>query len=771
MELSKFGSLALLSGIISAQEWSASPLDQAALPYPVTQPCSVAPLKGTVACDGSKTWDERVDDLVARVPAADRANLFSNRAWKGVPSLNIPEYNWWSEALHGVSRCPYLSGEGVGGCCFKTEAGERKCPSSFPAGITTSASFNKTLFRAIGTAIGTEARVASNVGEASLTFWTPNINIFRDPRWGRGQETPGEDPVLNGDYAEGFVRGFQEGEDSSHLKASACCKHFAGYSLENWEDTNRHIFDAIITEQDLADTYYPAFMSCASRGKASGVMCSYNAINGVPSCASKHLLTDLLREEWGFDGYVTSDCGAVADVLNNHKFTKTTDETCNVTLSAGMDSDCGVFFGENNGHLQTAIADGAVSTATWTRALKSLFRVQMRLGMFDDDASIPYRQYGPERVDTQEHRDLTLEAARQGLVLAKNDGVLPLSKKANPSLAVVGPSADATKTMLSNYHGFAPYTISPSEALKNYSSSVSVVHGCSISGQDASGIGEAVAAAAAADVTVVIVGLDWTQEREGHDRTNITLPGVQEQLIADVSDGANGPVVLVIMSGGPVDISAAKANPKIGAIVIVGYPGQSGGLALAEALFGEVNPSGRLTQTWYKSAFTAQCSMKDMNMRPNATTGCPGRSYRFFTGEPVFKFGHGLSYTTFAHHVTPDTTKVLLEDVVADLSSSLHLPHTSPPLLTLRVQVRNTGLLPGAQVVLGYVQPPQILGAPIKSLRRYERVFVEAGETKNISLAFTAHDLSLIGRTGLPEGLAGEWVLHVGETATQILIA
>jgi beta-glucosidase-like glycosyl hydrolase len=346
----------------------------------------------------------------------------------------------------------------------------------------------------------------------------------------------------------------------------------------------------VVSEQDLADTYYPPFTSCANRGNASGVMCSYNAVNGVPSCANKMLLTDNLRTKWGFDGYVTSDCGAVGDVFKNHNFTKSEDATCSATLASGMDNDCGEgmhtliltlvhtlthtrihththttggFFGRHGtkGNLAAAIADGSVNKAVYTTALQHLFRVQMRLGIFDPDAAQPYRSYGPERIDTPAHRQLALEAANQGLVLVKNDNNrLPLAKGKVNSIAALGPHGDATSAMQSNYHGTAPFIVSPATGFLNYTDNVTVVHGCDISTNDTKAIPDAVTAAKAADAVVLFVGLDGHQEGEGHDRWYLSLPGAQEQLIAAVAAAAAEPITLVVIAGGMVDLAAAKVR-------------------------------------------------------------------------------------------------------------------------------------------------------------------------------------------------------------------
>ena len=294
-----------------------------------------------------------------------------------------------------------------------------------------------------------------------------------------------------------------------------------------------------------------------------------------------------------------------------------------------MDSDCGGFFGRDaSGNLGKAIGDGSVPAATWRRALGNVYRVLMRLGYFDPDSKNPYRSYGLDRVDTAAHRQLALEAARQGMVLVKNDNKrLPLAKKDVKTLAAVGPNANATVTMQSNYHATAPFLISPVMGLEKYTT-VNYAVGCNIADNSTAGFADAVKKARAADVTVLVVGLDGSQEGEGHDRTTIDLPGVQGKLISAVAEASKDPIVLVVMSGGPVDVSAAKANPKVGAILIVGYPGQSGGQAIAETIFGDNNPGGKLTQTWYYANYTSEISMFDMNMRPNTTTGSPGRTYR-----------------------------------------------------------------------------------------------------------------------------------------------
>ena len=752
--------------------------------YPATQPCAHAPLNASAACDVDTPLEARLDVLLAHLQSAasnkQRAGLLQNLA-TSVGTLSIAKYDWWNEALHGVAGDGAASaGLSIGACFSQGLLRPKKCATSFPAAITTASAFNTTLMRAVGSAIGTEARAFANLGHTGLTFWTPNVNIFRDPRWGRGQETPGEDPTLNADWAEHFVAGFQQGAphkgsggsgSTAYLQASACCKHFAAYSLEKVSAaTTRHSFDAVVSQQDLQDTYFPAFISCANRGNASGVMCSYNAVNGVPSCASSELLTKNLRQKWGFNGYVTGDCGAVADVAGAHHFARG-NETCALVLGAGLDSDCGTlgpinFFGS---HLEEALDSGSVSNAQWERAARNLFRVQMRLGMFDPDELQPFRSLGAEAVDTPPHRTLALDAARQGLVLAKNaEHRLPFSKSSLRSIAVLGPHANATVALQSNYHGTAAIPIvSPAAALRAYVN-VTCAEGCSVGGDDTSGINAAAHAAAAADAVVLVLGLDSSQEKEGHDRTSIALPGQQSALLEAVATAATAPIVLVIISGGPVDVSAARDDPRVGAILIAGYPGQSGGVAIAETLFGENNPSGKLTQTWYPASFTSKCMMTDMNMRPSA--GCPGRTYRFYQGgDAVFQFGHGLSFTTFestnvpggkSRNIAANLSARVLNEVI---DATRHTPHLAPKVCTVGLVVRNTGARAGSEAVLAFVSPPTagVRGEPLRSLRRYTKVFIAPGESKEVPMGFTAHDFATVDDSGALRSLHGEWTINV----------
>lgn len=426
-----------------------------------------------------------------------------------LPSVGIPYSQWWSEALHGVAVSP--------GVLF-----DKTTPyaTSFPQIISTSHSFNRTLFAAIGRAISTEVRAFSNLGNAGLTYWTPNLNIFRDPRWGRGQETPGEDPYLTSEYVAAYVPALQYDNDADggkHLKVSACCKHYVAYSLENYEGVDRHHFDANVTAQDMADTYLPAFEACASpaQGGGSCVMCSYNNVNGVPTCANPKLLKDLMRDTWQFDGYITSDCGAVEDVYNTHYYASTPREAVADVLSAGMDMECGKWF---DSHLKAAVSAGLVTMDQVDSALSNLLAIHMRMGRFDKSGTA-YDTIGWSAVNSDLHQQIAREAAQQAVVMLKNDdSALPLSAKDVRSLAVIGPNANATKTMKGNYAGHPPFIISPLEALSTEVDQINYALGCDIESNSTDDFGNAVAAAKASDAVVLVMGIDQSQEREGHDR-------------------------------------------------------------------------------------------------------------------------------------------------------------------------------------------------------------------------------------------------------------
>jgi hypothetical protein len=548
---------------------------------------------------------------------------------------------------------------------------------------------------------------------------------------------------------------------------SSCCKHYTAYDLENWNGVDRHHFNAIVTAQDLADTFQPSFQSCVQRADVSAIMCSYNSVNGVPSCANKPLLNDLVRSQWGFDGYVTGDCGAVDDVYSTHKYAPTFDATCADVLDAGLDIDCGSFLPS---HLPAAVQDGSVSSAQVDEALTHLFSVQFRLGIFEKANNRPFGYLGAADVNTPAHQQLAADAARQGIVLLKNSGALPLAFRPGMTVAVIGPNAKATQTMQGNYYGQAPFLVSPFAGISQYANA-SYSFGCDVAGASSAGFDAAAAAAAAADATVLVIGLDQSQESEGHDRVNLQLPGLQYLLVERVAAAARGPVIVVLLNGGPVDISALRGNDAVDAILWAGYPGQSGGQAIADVIFGTYNPAGRLPYTVYFNEYVNQVSMFDMGMRPNKTSGNPGRTYRFLTLTPVYPFGFGLSYTNFTYAWSQSNVGALRDGGVlheAHLHKELHAsraaPHLAAPLGTITVKVTNTGSRAGDDVVLLFVVPPNPgkNGAPLQMLSGFTRIFLEPGSSEVVSFTVTAQTLAWTRESGekLPE--AGEWRFVVG---------
>ncbi|KAI4998010.1 hypothetical protein ZWY2020_053352 [Hordeum vulgare] len=634
-------------------------------------------------------------------PSSTAATRTGRRA-AGVPRLGVPAYKWWNEALHGLAT----SGKGLH---FNSAV---RSATSFPQVSLTAAAFDDDLWLLIGQAIGREARALYNVGQAEgLTMWSPNVNIYRDPRWGRGQETPGEDPTTASRYSVAFVKGLQGNSTSSSLlQTSACCKHATAYDLEDWGGVARYNFDARVTAQDLEDTYNPPFRSCVVDGKASCVMCAYTAINGVPACANSGLLTNTVRADWGLDGYVASDCDAVAIMRDAQRYAPTPEDAVALALKAGLDIDCGTYMQQ---HAPAALQQGKITEDDVDKALKNLFAIRMRLSHFDSDprANI-YGGLNAAHICTPEHRSLALEAAQDGIVLLKNDaGILPLDRAAVASAAVIGPNANNPGLLIGNYFGPPCESVTP---LKG------------------SGLRQG----------------RQQQESEGRDRTSLLLPGQQQSLITAVADAAKRPVILVLLTGGPVDVTFAKNNPKIGAILWAGYPGQAGGLAIARVLFGDHNPGGRLPVTWYPEEFT-KVPMTDMRMRADPATGYPGRSYRFYQGETVYKFGYGLSYSSYSRRLlssgTPNT------DLLAGLSTmptpaeeeggvaSYHVEHIGARgceqlKFPAVVEVENHGPMDGKHSVLMYLRwANATAGRPAKQLIGFRRQHLKAGEKASLT--------------------------------------
>ena len=823
---------------------------------------------------------KRIDDLLSRMTVPEKISQLMNDS-PAIDRLGIPAYNWWNESLHGVAR----SGRAT----------------VFPQAIGLAATWDTGLMFRVATAISDEARAKyqeflrrgkHNIYQG-LTFWTPNINLFRDPRWGRGQETYGEDPFLTSRLAVAFVKGMQ-GDDPKYLKTVSTAKH---YAVHSGPEPLRHVFDAVPSEHDLWDTYLPHFEAAVREGGADSVMCSYNSVDGLPACASPRLLDDILRKQWGFRGYVVSDCAAVGDIYKNHKFVPTPEEGVARALKSGTDLACGTEYQ----YLQPAFDKGLITEADIDRSLRRLLEARFQLGMFDPPEMVKWAQIPYSENDSPAHRELAVEVARKSIVLLKNDRqTLPLSKKLK-TLAVIGPDANDVPVLLANYNGVPTAPVTPLEGIRQKLGSATkvlyargselanglpnfeiipssalftsnapgrqnglrgeyfntanydgqphkmavftypvsdqtvgtvppnpqpvftrvdrevnfnwwdgaprpdmddddfgvrwtgylvppisgtyqiganaantfalylddklIVQSRSIHGgdyryepveleagmpyqiridyhefvNDASIqlvwapprkdlLPEALAIARQADAIVLALGLSSKLEGEemkvhidgfeGGDRVAIGLPAGQEQLLEKIT-ALGKPVVLVLLNGSALAVNWARDH--VPAIVEAWYPGQAGGTALADVLFGDYNPAGRLPVTFYQSVDQLP-SFTDYSMK--------GRTYRYFTGEPLYPFGYGLSYTTFAYRNLSVPKQANVGD---DLKVS--------------VEVENTGARAGEEVVELYVKLPG-QGAPIRSLEGFERVPLGPKERKTVQFTLQPRHMSRVDEQG-----------------------
>ena len=798
--------------------------------------------------------EQRVGDLVSRMTLDEKVGQMLYNA-PAIPRLQVPEYNWWGEALHGVAR-----------------AGKA---TVFPQAIGLAATWDDKLMHRVASVISDEARAkhhdAVRRGRRGiyegLTFWSPNINIFRDPRWGRGMETYGEDPYLTGRLGVAFVKGMQ-GDNPTYLKTVATPKHFAVHS---GPEPDRHVFDALVDERDLRETYLPAFRATVVDANAQSVMCAYNRFRGQPCCGSNELLERILRKEWGFSGYVVSDCWAIMDFYTFHKVDKTAPQAAARALLAGTDVNCGVTYDS----LAVAVRQGLVSEALVDTAVKRLFRARFKLGMFDPDARVPYAQIPISANDSRKHQRLALETAQKSIVLLKNDGDLLPLKNALRTIAVIGPNANDADLLLGNYNGLPSNPVTPLEGLRQRApkgTSIIYARGCDLArnmpsfevvpgsvlasrqagvmkpglmaelfnNNDLSGspsvrridrqidfswwedapargvrpdsfsvrwsgiiippvtgryglgarafggarlwIGDsllfdasdrhsvmtqskdvelvagkeytlkleywdrradaiaqliwskptadlkeaALAAAAKADVVVLLMGLSPRLEGEemtvevpgfkGGDRVDLGLPREQEELLRAVV-ATKKPVVLVLLNGSAVAVNWAAEN--VPAIVEAWYPGQAAGLALADVLFGNVSPAGRLPVTFYKSAD---------QLPPFSNYNMEGKTYRYFRGEPLFPFGHGLSYTRFEY---------------GNLRMPVSVRAGEP--INIAVDVKNAGARQGEEVVQLYVtEVGASVPVPVRALQGFRRISLKPGEKQTVSFALEPRQISVI---------------------------
>ncbi len=672
------------------------------------------------------TLEEKVYQTLHGAPAIDR--------------LGIKAYNWWNEALHGVARAGTAT--------------------VFPQAISMAASFDEDLLQEVAEVIAIEGRAKFNVQQKfddtdiykGLTFWSPNVNIFRDPRWGRGHETYGEDPYLTSRLGVRFVKGLQ-GEDETYLKVAACAKHFAVHSGP--EDV-RHEFNAVASEQDMRETYLPAFEACVREAGVEVVMGAYNRTNGEPCCGSKTLLQDILRDEWGFDGHVTSDCWAIKDFHEGHGVTDTPVESVALAMNNGCDLNCGNIYG----NLIKAVQDGLVKEETIDKAVERLLITKFRLGIFDDPAKDPYAKYDYSYVDCKEHRAVNLKASEKCLVLLKNENnMLPLDKSKIKTIGVIGPNADNRKALVGNYEGTASEYVTVLEGIREYvGDDVRVLYseGCHLfrnklqflsSGNDR--ISEVKAIAECADVLVGVFGLDPGLEGEegdqgnefaSGDKPNLNLPGLQSDIIKAMYETGK-PVVLLLLSG------SALAFPweaeHIPAIMQCWYPGAQGGRAIARALFGEISPEGKLPVTFYRTSEELP-AFTDYAMK--------NRTYRYMENEALYPFGYGLSYNDY------ELSDVSLSQDTIDIDDKL----------ICKVTITNNGKYASAETIQAYVKAPEgldeekITQIPNCSLKALKKVQLQPGESKEVELELNCLDFALYDEDGIQCVIDGEFSLFVG---------
>ncbi|KAJ6594119.1 glycoside hydrolase family 3 protein [Mycena capillaripes] len=696
--------------------------------------CVNGPLKNNTVCDITKDPITRAKALVAEFTTTELIHN-SIHAADGVPRLGLDQYNWWSEASHGVA----WTGPGVS----FADSGPFSYATSFPQPIILGASFDDDLVKAVATVISTEARAFNNVQRAGLDYFTPNINPWRDPRWGRGQETPGEDPLHTAQYVYHLVDGFQGGIDPEpYIKVIADCKHFAAYDMDDWGGIIQRQFNAIVTTQELSEYYLQPFQSCVRDAKVMSVMCSYNSVNGVPACADSYLLTTVLRDYWKMaeDRWVVSDCDAVQSIFDEHNYTDSYQSAAAAAIKAGTDINCGSIY---YNFLQEALDEGLVVRADIEKALTRAYASLVRLGYFDSADKQPYRQLTWDDVSTPASEKLAYTVAAEGFVLLKNDGTLPL-KKNFKKMALIGPWGNATEDMQGNYYGTAPFLISPLMGAVTAGYDVTFVEGTSILDTSTDGFASAVAAAHAADVVVYAGGIDESVEAEGLDRTTIVWPGAQLDLIKQLA-GVGKPFIVLQFGAGQVDDSWLLASKAVNAILWTGYPGQSGGTAIFDVLTGKVAPAGRLPLMQYPAEYVEQVPMTDMNLRPNKATGNPGRTYKWYTGTPVIEYGFGLHYTTFA--LQWQTQPGLVYDIQLLVANARRAAHLDLGAFdTFGVAVRNTGKTASDFVTLLFVKTTAGPAPhPNKSLIGYARVHgVGAGSTATARISVA---LGAISRT------------------------
>lgn len=701
-------------------------------------PCSAQP----TFTDASRSNRERAEDIVKHMTLQEKVALMVYNS-PAVERLGIRNYNWWNEALHGIAR----NGNAT----------------VFPMPIAMASSFDADLLEQVFTATSDEGRIKWNIARAAkdkdmwykgLSYWTPNINIFRDPRWGRGMETYGEDPYLTSQLGMAVVRGLQGEHQDSPIKALACAKH---YAIHSGPESTRHSFDAVVSERDLWETYLPAFKDLITKADVKQVMFAYNRMFGIPAGANERFMRDILEKEWGFDGVVVSDCWAVKDFYAGHKWSANKIEAVAAAVKAGMDMECG----DAVPAIPEAIRRGLLSVESVDESITKVMEYRYLLGEMDGET--PWDNLSPDKLCSQEHKDLALKIAHESIVLLENKGILPLQK--SEKLLIMGPNADQARMLWGNYNGFPLNESSLLDGIKSKGGNIQHIEGvpyveglttAAVTGDvamkaafnpDSKGFDVEKFVAAAKDYKTVIFagGLASCLEGEqlevsapgfdGGDRTTLSLPDVQKRVIKALHD-AGKRVILVNFSGSAM--AFADEAKWCDAIVQAWYLGQEGGKAIADVLYGDVNPSGKLPLTFYADD-SQLADFEDYSMK--------GRTYRYFEGKPLYPFGHGLSYTTFKF-------------------GKARIAETADGSKALVVTVRNTGKRAGEDVVQLYISRADDPEGPIKTLRGFKRVALKAGEQAEVSIPINDDTfLWWNPATGRMNPMEGEYTLHYGDTS------
>ena len=672
---------------------------------------------------------ERAKELVSRMTVEERASQLRYDA-PPIDRLGIPAYNWWGEALHGVARA------GVA--------------TSFPQAIGMAATFDTELIHKAGDVAATEGRAKYNVLSAEgdrdiykgLTFWSPNVNIFRDPRWGRGQETFGEDPYLTSRMGVAYVEGLQ-GDQEEVLKSAACAKHFAVHS---GPEAVRHEFNAVASKKDMAETYLPAFKACVQEAGVEAVMGAYNRTNGEPCCGSPTLMKEILRDEWGFKGHYVSDCWAIKDFHENHMVTHTMEESAALALKSGCDINCGVTYL----HLLKALQEGLVTEEEITEAAVRAFTARFLLGLFDENE---FDQITYDKVECEEHLAVAERITRESVVLLKNEGILPLNVQDGKTIGVIGPNANSREALVGNYHGTSSRYITVLEGIQDKvgpNGRVLYSEGSHLFKDRVEElawkndrIAEAVVVAKHSDVVILCVGLNETLEGEegdtgnsyaSGDKADLNLPQCQRDLMEAVFN-VGKPVVVCLLAGSAIDLSLA--DQKAAAVLQLWYPGARGGKAVADILFGEASPSGKLSVTFYRS-LAGMPAFEDYSMK--------GRTYRYMTEEALYPFGYGLTYGNVAVETAEITTK---EDASRDV--------------TLRVDVVNRGSVETKDAVQVYVKDLESpFAVPNYSLCAFAKVSLESGERRSVELKVSGDAFCAVNEDGERVQESRKYILFAG---------